>query len=320
MNNFSKILILQKFLNTKAHMGSCISYSSSHPYIHGFRNKMAILDLEKTLIGLRRACNVIDLIIRSKGHLLFINSKYEYNQIIKETAERSSQSYINNKWIGGFLTNWNHMKIVQNHIEQFSQERARDSYSKGEGHFNYNSINEAMVSQQISNSSLPSFVNDHSAPSSKTDTFRPWKSPIGGTPGQSKLPEWEVPEQDSPSFYTPGFAPRFKKMQSHFEGIHQSMKKKPDLVIIFNPQKNSTALWEANKNQIPIISIVNSNISNELHNLITYPIPANEDGIDFTYLVCNCFMKTILKSLGRTTRSTVGSRGASTTSHPPAAL
>lgn len=299
MNNFSKILILQKFLNTKAHMGSCISYSSSHPYIHGFRNKMAILDLEKTLIGIRRACNVIDLIIRSKGHLLFINSKYEYNQIIKETAERSSQSYINNKWIGGFLTNWNHMKMVQNHIEQFSQEHARqaDSYSNAEEHFYSTSINKDMVSEQISNSSSVSHVNEHSVPFSKTGTFRRWEPPIGSR--QTKPTEWKVPKQQSPSFYISGFAPGFKKMQSHFEGIHQSMKKKPDLVIIFNPQKNSTALWEANKNQIPIISIVNSNIPNELHNLITYPIPANEDGIDFIYLVCNCFMKTILKSLRR---------------------
>jgi len=60
---------MQKLLKAKAHMGFCSTYSDTQPYIYGYRNKIAIINLEKTLIYLRRACSLIDLIINSKGRL-----------------------------------------------------------------------------------------------------------------------------------------------------------------------------------------------------------------------------------------------------------
>jgi ribosomal protein S2 len=209
-----KLLIMQKLLDAKAHLGFCSSYSDTQPYIYGFRNKIAIIDLEKTLICLRRACNVIDLIIRSKGHLLFVNTNPEYNNIVKQTAMRANQSFINHKWIGGFLTNWNHMQNVQQHFAS------------------------------------------HLAPLSTLRASGPAARP--------------------------------------------SLTSVPDCVIIFNANQNSIAIHEASLLQIPIISLVDSNISNKLHSLITYPIPANHDSVRLIYIVCNCFLKTILLSRHRT--------------------
>jgi ribosomal protein S2 len=92
-------------------------------------------------------------------------------------------------------------------------------------------------------------------------------------------------------------------MQKCFEGLLGNRKKtsnwdatKPDCVIIFNATQNSTAIYEAHLNQIPIISIVDSNLPSELYNKITYPIPANYDSVQFVYLFCNCILKIILAS------------------------
>jgi UTP--glucose-1-phosphate uridylyltransferase len=56
------------------------------------------------------------------------------------------------------------------------------------------------------------------------------------------------------------------------------------------------AIFEADQLQIPIVSLVDSNIPNILQKLITYPIPVNDDYIQFVYLFCNLITKTIIIS------------------------
>lgn len=250
---------MQKLLKAKAHMGFSSTYSDTQPYIYGFRNKIAIIDLEKTLISLRRACNVIDLIIGSKGHLLFVNTNPEYNKIIQETAQRANQSYINHKWIGGFLTNWNHMQNVQQHFMLLSRMASRNAQRK--------IIDRRMLR------TFPHFMLTTVNILSKNPT-----------------------SLSDPRANTAFITPRFKKMQKCFEGLRNTQISLPDCVIFFNANQNSIAIHEANLLQIPIISIVDSNISNKNHSLITYPIPANENSVRFIYIVCNCFLKTILRS------------------------
>jgi ribosomal protein S2 len=70
----------------------------------------------------------------------------------------------------------------------------------------------------------------------------------------------------------------------------------PDCLVILNANKNSMAILEANQLQIPIVSLVDSNISNRLQKLITYPIPVNDDSIQFVYLFCNLITKTVILS------------------------
>ena len=115
-----KQLIMQKLINTRAHLGFRTAYSDFQPYLYGFRNEMAIINLDITLTCLRRACNAIDLIMQSKGNLLIVNTNMEYNKLVCQTAKQINQSYINYKWIGGLLTNWSHMQNVQQHFQDFA--------------------------------------------------------------------------------------------------------------------------------------------------------------------------------------------------------
>jgi UTP--glucose-1-phosphate uridylyltransferase len=69
----------------------------------------------------------------------------------------------------------------------------------------------------------------------------------------------------------------------------------PDYLVI-HANKNSMAILEADQLQIPIISLMDYNILNILQKLITYPIPINDDSIQFIYLLCNLITKTIILS------------------------
>nr|YP_010890614.1 ribosomal protein S2 [Lycopodium japonicum]WJK71473.1 ribosomal protein S2 [Lycopodium japonicum] len=226
MYNYHSSLVLQKLLSTNAYLGHRIPTSDFQGYLYGFRNEMAIIDLEKTLICSQKACKLVASIIRSKeSHLLLVNiNNPVYNKIIQQTAKRTNQSYINDKWIGGVLTNWEHMEDVQQHFQDLSED--------------------------------PEFQ----------DAF-------------------------TSSLFS---LPRFRKMQNCFEGIMTHCI--PNCLVIMNANLNSMAILEADKLQIPIISLVDSNIPNRLHELITYPIPVNDDSIQFVYLFCNLITETVILS------------------------
>jgi ribosomal protein S2 len=252
----NKLFILKKLQQVNAHLGLPVAAKNSkwsrfsahraQSSIFGLRGGQTIINLDDTLISLRRACNVIQLIIQSNGHFLFVNTNPKYNKIIQQTAKYTNQSFINHKWIGGFLTNWNHMQSVQ---KQF-----------------YEAANWASGAKQ--------------------DTL--------STPQRMDV------SIESSYALSSRCGPRYKKMQKCFEGtLRPQTQELPDCVIVFNANQNSAAIYEAHLNQIPIIALIDSNIPNDLYNLITYPIPANYESVQFIYLFCNCIIKTICRKTRR---------------------
>jgi UTP--glucose-1-phosphate uridylyltransferase len=85
----SSLLVIQKLLSTNANMGHRIPASDFQGYLYRFRNEMVIINLEKTLICLGKACNLIEFIIRAKGHFLLVNTNLEYNKIIQQMAKKT---------------------------------------------------------------------------------------------------------------------------------------------------------------------------------------------------------------------------------------
>jgi ribosomal protein S2 len=296
-----KLLIMQKLLKAKAHFGSSFASSDTQHYIYGFRNNIAIIDLEKTLISLRRACNIIELIIRSKGHVLFVNSDPDYNKIVKQTAILSNQSFINHKWIGGFLTNWIHMQNVQEHFAHFARASAArlTNYARSRSEPKVALARSRSEPKVASGSRLRSKATGAGA---SRGFLSAGANEVSGFAKATSIARSARPLRafgDASDLLLK--QPRFKKMQRCFEGVPANAPSglrafRPDCVIIFNANKNPTAIHEASLLQIPIISLVDSNISNQLHSLITYPIPVNTASIELIYLVANCFLKTILSS------------------------
>jgi small subunit ribosomal protein S2 len=76
-------------------------------YIFGVRNNIHILDLQQTVPMLHRALAAVHNAVSSNGRVLFVGTKRQASKIIAENAKRCGQYYVNHRWLGGMLTNWN---------------------------------------------------------------------------------------------------------------------------------------------------------------------------------------------------------------------
>ena len=76
------------------------------PFIFGVRNGVHIIDLQQTYPMLSTALKSMRDIVSNGGRVLFVGTKTQAREIIKETAQKSGQYYVNHRWLGGMMTNW----------------------------------------------------------------------------------------------------------------------------------------------------------------------------------------------------------------------
>ncbi|KJV68965.1 30S ribosomal protein S2 [Candidatus Neoehrlichia procyonis] len=78
------------------------------PYIYGVHKykDIHIIDLQKTIILFKKALEVLYDVVLKRGRVLFVGTKVQASNILAEEAVRCGQYYVNNRWLGGMLTNW----------------------------------------------------------------------------------------------------------------------------------------------------------------------------------------------------------------------
>ena len=94
------------------------------PYVYGIKDKIHIINLNKTAPMLYKALTALEAIAAAGGKVLFVATKHQAQNIVKDAAERSGQFYVNNRWLGGMMTNWatvsqsiRRLKKMENDIE-----------------------------------------------------------------------------------------------------------------------------------------------------------------------------------------------------------
>ena len=80
------------------------------PYIFGHRNKIHIVNLEKTLVMYQEAMKFVRKLSSNKGTILFVGTKRQAREIVKEEAQRCGAPYVDHRWLGGMLTNFKTVK------------------------------------------------------------------------------------------------------------------------------------------------------------------------------------------------------------------
>ena len=80
------------------------------PFIFDARNGIHIIDLSKTLTQLEAACDFLSGTVRKGGKVVFVGTKKQAQQCVKETARECGQFYVTERWLGGTLTNFNTIK------------------------------------------------------------------------------------------------------------------------------------------------------------------------------------------------------------------
>lgn len=76
------------------------------PYLYGARSGIHIIDLQQTVPMLYQALQVIRDVVAGGGRVLFVGTKRQASQKVKESASLCGQFYVNHRWLGGMLTNW----------------------------------------------------------------------------------------------------------------------------------------------------------------------------------------------------------------------
>ena len=179
------------------------------PYIFIARGGIYIIDLQRTLKALNKACAFLKTVGAKDGKILFVGTKKQAKVAIRECAEKSGNPYVIERWLGGMLTN--HQTIYKS-VQKLEE--------------------------------IEAMMND-----GRIENF-------------SKKEQLDLSR-------------RFEKLNLNLGGIRQ-MKSLPDAVFVVDTAEEETAVREANKLGIPVIGIVDTNCD---PNLVTFPIPGNDDAI-----------------------------------------
>lgn len=105
------------------------------PFIFGHRNKIHIINLEKTLVMYQEAVKFVRQLSSNKGSILFVGTKRQAREIIREEAMRCNTPYVDYRWLGGMLTNFKTVKLSIKRLrdmEQMVQDGSLEKLSKKE--------------------------------------------------------------------------------------------------------------------------------------------------------------------------------------------
>lgn len=194
-------------------------------YIFTERNGIYIIDLQKTVKKIEEAYKFVRQLGEEGGTILFVGTKKQAQESVKEEANRSGMYYVNQRWLGGTLTNFQTIRKRINRLKQIEK-------MEEDGTFEV----------------LP-----------KKETVYLLKE---------------------------------KERLLKFLGGIKDMKKLPDALFVIDPRKESIAIAEARKLNIPIIGIVDTNCDPDE---IDYVIPANDDAIRAVKLLTSTVADAIIE-------------------------
>ena len=103
---------MRQMLEAGVHFGHQTRYWNPKmaPYIFGARNKIHIINLEKSLPMYQDALKYVRQLTANKGQILFVGTKRQAREIVKEEAQRAGAPYVDYRWLGGMLTNFKTVK------------------------------------------------------------------------------------------------------------------------------------------------------------------------------------------------------------------
>ena len=100
------------------------------PYIFGHRNKIHIVNLEKTLVKYQEAMSFLKKLSGKKGTVLFVSTKRQAREILAEEARRAGMPYVDERWLGGMLTNFKTVKLSIKRLKDLEQMLADGGFER----------------------------------------------------------------------------------------------------------------------------------------------------------------------------------------------
>jgi len=221
------VVTMKNLLESGVHFGHQVKRwdPKMKKYIFAERNGIHIIDLQKTIQAIKDAYEAVRKTVAAGKTVLFVGTKKQAQQTIQKEAERCGMFYINNRWLGGMLTNFVTIKKSLLRLKKLEKMEVDGTF-------------ENLTKKEIA--SL----------------------------GKERI-----------------------KLQKNLGGIKE-MKELPGILFIIDTRKEAIAVAEAQRMNIPIVAVVDTNCNPEG---INYPIPGNDDAIRaitlFTQIIANAVIE-----------------------------
>ncbi len=123
---------MRQMLEAGVHFGHQTRYWNPKmaPFIFGSRNKIHIINLEKSLPMYQEALKFVRQLTANKGQILFVGTKRQAREIVKEEAQRAGAPYVDYRWLGGMLTNFKTVKQSIKRLKDMDQMAADGSLER----------------------------------------------------------------------------------------------------------------------------------------------------------------------------------------------
>jgi small subunit ribosomal protein S2 len=179
------------------------------PFIFTERNGIHILDLQQTVVRLQDAYNFVRDLVANGGDVLFVGTKKQAQEAIQSEAARCGMYFVNQRWLGGMLTNFQTIQGRIDHLVRLEDRRAKGEFER-------------------------------------------------------------LPKKEAQSYND-----EIARLERLLGGIKE-MTRLPGALFIIDPTKEHIAIAEAQRLNVPIVSLVDTNCNPDV---IDYPVPANDDAI-----------------------------------------
>ncbi len=119
------IVTMKQLLETGVHFGHRTQrwHPKMAPYIYTERNNVHIIDLQQTVVAMEEAYAFIRKTVAEGGSMLFVGTKRQAQDTIKEEATRCGMPYVAHRWLGGTLTNWKTIGARLDYLEELETSR-----------------------------------------------------------------------------------------------------------------------------------------------------------------------------------------------------
>ncbi len=127
-----KDISLQELLEAGCHFGHKAErwHPKAKQFIYTEKDGIHIIDLAKTKAGLEAAAEFIEKTVFNGGEVLFVGTKRQASGVLKEAAVSAGAPYFSERWIGGFLTNWEQIRKNIEKINRMDSERVNGGWKK----------------------------------------------------------------------------------------------------------------------------------------------------------------------------------------------
>ena len=228
-------LSVKEMINAGVHFGHQSKYwnPKMRPYIYTTYKKLHIINLEKSIEQFSSAINFIEELIKNNSKILFVGTKRAARDLIEKYATESKMPYVNNRWLGGMLTNFDTVRESIKKLEKL------------QSHISSTQTSDVMTKKE-----------------------------------------------------TLSIKKKIYKLEKNLIGI-KDLEKLPDALFVIDTRYEKIAIKEANKLNIPVIAIVDSNNS---FDGVDYMIPGNDDSMSSINLFVKEISKTIINTKSKSLR------------------